>query len=232
MATKQQIPVLAARLVEFQDEFYILSTDDAQWTIMNGREAAKLAANAIANRPKTKDKPLAQADFTILNDSMSVLSVSATATNFVAKDYFVVDTSQDAKVKISHLGYAFIKRFLGKVEKPFSGSTVSVRSLKKRLVDGSILAALGGKKLAETSLIEFYAVIAAQPYGEMGSLSSNSLNLENIFYIKDVNDILCAVSVIWFNDGWNIEAHHIKNTGKWKAGCRVFFRSFFESKRT
>jgi hypothetical protein len=52
MATKQQIPVLAARLVEFQEEFSVLPIDDAQWVIMNGKEAAALCAKAIANRQK------------------------------------------------------------------------------------------------------------------------------------------------------------------------------------
>lgn len=50
MATKQQVPVLAARLVEFQEEFSVLSTEEAQWAIMNGKEAAALSAKAIANR--------------------------------------------------------------------------------------------------------------------------------------------------------------------------------------
>jgi hypothetical protein len=53
MATKQQVPVLAARLVEFQEEFSILPIDDAQWAIMHGKEAAALCARAISNRQKS-----------------------------------------------------------------------------------------------------------------------------------------------------------------------------------
>jgi len=63
MATKQQVPVLAARLVEFQEEFLSLPTKDAQWAIMNGKEAASLLSKAIANRVKSvaekvKDVPI------------------------------------------------------------------------------------------------------------------------------------------------------------------------------
>lgn len=52
MATKQQVPVLAARLVEFQEEFLILPVPDAQWAITHAKEATALCARAIARRPK------------------------------------------------------------------------------------------------------------------------------------------------------------------------------------
>jgi hypothetical protein len=53
MATKQQIPVVAARLTEFQEGFENLSTEDAQWVIMNGKEAVTLFVASVANRAKT-----------------------------------------------------------------------------------------------------------------------------------------------------------------------------------
>lgn len=47
MATKKQITVLAARLVEFQEVFLSLSTKNAKWAIINGKKTATLLVEAI-----------------------------------------------------------------------------------------------------------------------------------------------------------------------------------------
>ena len=41
MATKQQVPKIAATLTEFQEGFEDLSTEDGQWVIQNGKEKRK-----------------------------------------------------------------------------------------------------------------------------------------------------------------------------------------------
>lgn len=48
--TKQQIPVLAARLVEFQESFSGLSVEDGQYVIQDTKEAIKLFVEAVKNR--------------------------------------------------------------------------------------------------------------------------------------------------------------------------------------
>lgn len=58
MATEQQIPVLAARLVEHQSAFSVLSTDDAQWVIQNTKEAITVFGKAIANRTSELPEPI------------------------------------------------------------------------------------------------------------------------------------------------------------------------------
>jgi len=50
MATKQQIPVIAAALVTFQEEFTALSNEDGQFVIQNTKEAIKLFVAAVKNR--------------------------------------------------------------------------------------------------------------------------------------------------------------------------------------
>lgn len=50
--TKQQIPVLTARLVEFQEKFAPMSKEDAQWVIQNSQEAIKLFIEALESRNK------------------------------------------------------------------------------------------------------------------------------------------------------------------------------------
>jgi hypothetical protein len=217
MATKQQIPVIAARLTEFQDEFSELSTEYGQWVIMNGKEAAELFVKAVNDHLKT----VAQVISSVLSQPIATVFISPTTKKFVAKDNFKVDISGNAKVKISGLGEGFVSFFLEKIEDPFFGSTVYGRKLEEKLYDGQILQALGGDKKAETTLTELYAAMAAQPNGEIGSLLNNGWG--NIFYIKDINDRLRPVNVFWENNGWYV---HARDLGpKLFAGCRVFSRN-------
>lgn len=57
--TKQQIPVLVARFVEFQEEFELcnLSTEGGQWAIQNTKDAIKLFVEAAENRKLSYPKP-------------------------------------------------------------------------------------------------------------------------------------------------------------------------------
>jgi hypothetical protein len=223
MATKQQIPVIAARITEFQEGFESLPTEDAQWVIMNGKEAVALFVSAVVNRAKTVVQTVA----TLLSAVVSTFAVSATTEKFVAKDKFKVDTSRKAKVKISYLGDNFKEWFLGKEEDPFAGSTINGRKLEKSSVDGPILAELGGNEVAETTLTEMYAAMAAQPNGESGNLLNNGW--ANIFYIKDVNGTLRTVDVHWSGDGWYVRAYSVEDPGEWYADRRVFSRNSPES---
>lgn len=220
MATKQQIPVVAARLTEFQEEFSALPTEDAQWVIMNAKDAISLFVNAVVNRAK----PTVQAIMNLLSAIISTFSVSATTDKFVAKDKFKEDTGKKSKVKISYLSDNFKEWFLGKTEVPFAGSTVHGRKLEKNSVDGPILAELGGNEAAETTLTELYVAMAAQPNGENGNLLNNGW--ANIFYIKDVNGTLRAVRVRWNDDGWVVSACTVEYPHEWHADFRVFSRNF------
>jgi len=220
MATKQQIPVVAARLTEFQESFENLPTEDAQWVIMNAKDAISLFISAVINRAK----PAVQAVTAFLSAIIAAtFSVSSTTEKFVAKDKFKVDTERKAKVKISHLGDNFKEWFLGKTENPFAGSTIYGRKLEKNSVDGPILQELGGNEAAETTLTEMYAAMEAQPNGENGDLLNNGW--ANIFYIKDVNGTLRAVRVRWSDDGWHVHACSVENPLEWFTDRRIFSRN-------
>jgi len=52
--TKQQIPVLAARLVEFQEAFSSMPKKDGQWVIQNTSQAIELFIAAVKNRELLK----------------------------------------------------------------------------------------------------------------------------------------------------------------------------------
>lgn len=230
MATKQQIPVVAVRLTEFQEEFSQLPTEDAQWVIMNGREAAKLVVDAIINRPKAEVELKSQAKTIILSEIIATVNIPATTEKFIAKDNFKVDTSRKATVKISYLGDYFKAWFLGKVEEPFLGGILYGRKLEKNSVDGPILSELGGADIAEITLTELYAAMAAQPNGKSGSLLTNGW--ANVFYIKDVNGTLRTVRVRWLDGGWYVSAASVEIPSECNAGRQVFFRNFSVAQAT
>lgn len=224
MATKQQVPVLAARLVEFQEEFSNLPTEDAQWAIMNGKDAAALCAQAIANRAKeTAEKAKTEMVVLIVNTIVSTATIAASIEKFVVKDKFKVDTSRKAKVKISYLGDNFKEWFLEKTEESFAGSTVYGRRLDKGSVDGPILSELGGQEKAETTMAEIYAMMERQANGESGALLNNGW--ANIFYVRDITGTLRAVSVCWDGLGWRVVAGSVADPCEWYAGRRVFSRN-------
>jgi len=218
MATKQQIPVLANRLSEFQKEFLEMTQDDTQWAIQNTKEAIRLSVQAIANRPKTTVQTAAA----ILSDVVCTSSViPATITKkFVVQDNFKADISENAKVKISYLGGNFKSWFWGKVEDPFAGSVLFGRQLKKNLVDDLIIAELGGHEKAETTMAEIYAMMEHQANGKTGDLLISDWS--NIFFVRDVNSTLRAVRVSWRDGGWDVCAYSINYPIERNAGDRVF----------
>ncbi|GBE17095.1 hypothetical protein BMS3Abin15_00931 [bacterium BMS3Abin15] len=117
--------------------------------------------------------------------------ISAIAKKFIAKDNFIVDTSKKAKVKISYLEDNFRENFLGKTEEAIPEIVLRYHKLRKSSVDKPILAELGGKEKAETTLTEMFALMEKQGNGESGCLLTNGY--ANIFYIHDVNGVLWAV---------------------------------------
>lgn len=215
MATEQQIPVIAARLVEHQKQFLGLPTDDAQWLMNHTKEAITLCIEAIKNRSKSPR---------ILGDIICNFIVPTTIEKFVAKDKFKVDISRGAKVKIVNLSSSFEELFLNKIEDPFAGSIINARKLEKSSVDSFIIQEFGGKEAAKITLTEMYAAMVAQSNGEDGALLTNGWR--NIFYIEDVIGTLCVASVSWSDGGWCVDADSVETPIEWEAGYRVFFRNF------
>lgn len=218
MATKQQVPVLAARVVEFQDELSKFPNEDAQWAIQNTKEALALWGEAIANRKKSVS-PIPR----VLSMIISVTIIPPTTEEFVARDNFIVDTSKKAKIKISYLGDNFRKHFLGKIEGPFSGASLVGQKLLQNSVDGPIIAELGGKEKAKTTLFELYAMLIQQESGGSGSLLTNGY--ANIFYIEDVDGIIWAVLAYWNDVGWDVEASSVDSPDEWDAAYQAFSRN-------
>ncbi|MEI7451759.1 MAG: hypothetical protein WCK37_00990 [Candidatus Falkowbacteria bacterium] len=214
MATKQQIPVLAARLVEFQEGFYDLPNEDAQWAIMHAKEAVRLCVSVIKNRHKVQ---------TVSNNITCSIDIRVTPEKFIAKERFVVDTSETARIKISYLGRNFIDWFGEKIEDSFPGSSIVGRKLIESSLDTQIINELGGERFAETTLMEINTAMWRQANGEFGELSTKGEH--NVFYVRDVKGILRTVSVYWDPIAcWCVDAVSIDSFFGHDAGCRVFSR--------
>jgi hypothetical protein len=153
--------------------------------------------------------------------SIGQIVIPARAGEFVAKDFFVVNTAENAPAKISYVGENFGKRYLGKTEKPFSGSILAGRQLTENALDEKIIAKIGGKAKAETTLYEVYIAITQQPNGP--NSGCGKLKMWNIFYVLDVNGVLGAVIVHWYGDGWDVDADELGD--EWGAGDAVFSRN-------
>lgn len=140
--------------------------------------------------------------------------------NFCAKDYFIVDTSGNAVVKISFMSDNFRKLFLGKVEENVENVTLNIYNLEKALSDAFIRAELGER--AETSIGHLWALLAKQPNGESGVLLINGY--ANIFYIRGSNDKLLTVDAHWYDDNWILYVYLVENPDEWRVGSRVVSR--------
>jgi hypothetical protein len=132
---------------------------------------------------------------------------SATTEKFVAKEKFVKDSKE---VKFYGIWDIFTEWFLsddGKIEDPIGSQELRYGNLTKDSVDRPIIEELGGEAKAETTLSELYDLLKKQAKGEEGDLLTNGY--ANIFYIKNTEDVLRAVYVLWDGDGWFVPANSV-----------------------
>jgi len=129
---------------------------------------------------------------------------------FIARDHFVVDTSETAELKIYALGYNFQNWFLGKIENDVEECEVKISKILKPTRDKSIIRELGDKaKNALAHVYEFLKSVNSRCY---------------IFYIKDVSGVLRVVIASWVGDGWDVCARSVEDVDGWGADDRVVSR--------
>lgn len=215
MAEQQKCKKLAAVLVEHQDHFAAMSSDDCQWAIQNPKDAIALFADAVKNRTAPVEKKLLER----LSSTVALPAIK----DFTAKEHFVLDTSKKAKVKISYLGDNFKKNFLAKVEKnEVAAEELAINKLLEYAYDPAIITFLGGEPKVEITLGQFFAAFAKQPNGEEGVLLTNGW--ANVGYIRDINGVLWAVGGFWDDDGWRFEARALGDPFGWFGGPRFLSR--------
>jgi len=159
-----------------------------------------------------------------LLEFIGTITIPARTEKFVAKENFVVNTERDALVKISHINDNFKKRFGGKVDDIIAEQTLHYAKILKPSVDTPVISEIGGEAKAETTLVAVYILMTRQPNGEGGALLINS-NI-NIFYVRDIENVLCAVYIRWCSYGWVVLANSLDDLGnKWFKGSQVFYRN-------
>jgi hypothetical protein len=139
------------------------------------------------------------------------------AKEFIAKQKFVIDTSENARVRISYLGDNFRKHLLQKVERDIVAGNLKLSKLNRLQHDlpmsdeePGTVAGLGGLTKAEITLCEFYETLAHKQ--AIGDFSWT------VGYVRDDNDVLWAVDARWFGDGWDVGADSVTDPGSWYAG--------------
>jgi len=128
--------------------------------------------------------------------------------------------------KMAWLDDGFRSRMLSKSGVSQPETVLCCHRLIRKSADGSILAELGGEEQAETTLLAIWLLLTRQPTGEKsqeGALSIDN-SFSNIFYVRDVDGVLCAVRVGYRGDGWGLLIQSVGQV-KWDAGTLVFSRS-------
>lgn len=159
----------------------------------------------------------------LLLELVGTVDVPATTNTIVVKDH-IVNIRKKRKV---YTWDDFEKWFLGKKIEPISKSELHYHKLRKGSVDGPIIAELGGKEKAETTLAEMFTLMEMQANGEEGVLLTNGY--ANIFYIRDIKGVLRAVCCDWGGGGWRLGANSVEHPLEWNAGCQVFSRNSSEA---
>jgi hypothetical protein len=150
---------------------------------------------------------------------VGVVEILTTIEEFIAKEKFIVDKSEKAKVKISSLSGSFQMKFLSKREmvKP---RNMYYYKLKKWAFSLKVISALGGRSKAESFLYELFSLMEKQGNGEKGVLLTDGC--ANVFFIRDISFELRAVECRWRNGGWHLDDNDINDFIEWYPGHQIF----------
>ena len=109
---------------------------------------------------------------------------------------------------------------LDKIEEDIPATSLAVYTLSQISPDGPIIDELGGSK-AETTLAHLYQLVRGQANGQAGLLLTNGY--ANVFYVRDVEGKLRAVSVYWYSicREWYVRADSVAGPDGWDAGSQV-----------
>jgi len=152
------------------------------------------------------------------------VTVPASTERFIAREKFVVDTSNTAEVKIAWMGDNFRLRFLGKIEEAQCEVTLLIHKLEEASVDGPTRTELGRDRIVTTLRCLFH-LLSLQGNGQEGALLTNGYDY--LFYVEvedeDEDHYPLAVRVCWcsVNGGWVVSAHSVEDPNNWSVGGKV-----------
>ena len=155
-----------------------------------------------------------------------ILKLVASAVKVSGSKRFVVDKALLKEANVGWTGSNFNERFLDKVEENVDDATLAIYELRQSAMDVSIRKELGQER-EETMLAHFFDLLKKQSKGQEGQDCHLLVNgYVNVAYIRDKNDVLCAVSAGWYSNygGWNVGAHSVESPNRWNAGAQILSR--------
>ena len=215
--SEQQIPQVSAmmgQLVAHQSGFNALPKSDRQFVFQEPKAAIVVMVDAIRNRPK---EPVPERTYKVLRPPVTPKTVEPRS--FKADDTFF---NKKSGVKMVSHGSDFTSWFTGKVEDDVPEGMLVPMVLTQSAYDNEIIADLGGEEKAEVTLAEVWRLMQCQANGEDGALLTNGY--ANIFYVRDVNGVLRAVRVCWYDGGWRAFAS-ARDGSRWSGQYEVFSRN-------
>lgn len=218
--TEQQIPKFAAVLVEHQNLFLGLPTEDAQWVIQNPQEAIRKMVKNLTGCALGATEQVSTPRGQVLLELVRTISVPAIP-EFRTADKFKVGETVDGVRISSIMGSNFTQFFLPKVERNVPATEIRVHKLLQNSRDLGIRAEIGEEK-EETTLGHLWERLKLQGNGQDGVLLTNGW--ANIFYIRDTEGKLWAVCARWYDDGWGLSANSVGDPRGWLAARRVCSR--------
>jgi hypothetical protein len=153
---------------------------------------------------------------TALLEPLATAVVPANTAPVVIRNCF----TKNSAVILSTVFDEFKKRFFDKTEQPAGEATYRKYKLLRIAADGPIIAELGGESKAEGTFTSAFALLQRQPRGETGFLQTNGY--ANIFYIRDIKGVLCAIRIGWASDGWVVDAISVEDPLAWNGKHEIF----------
>ncbi|HUD47995.1 MAG TPA: hypothetical protein VMR33_14265 [Candidatus Baltobacteraceae bacterium] len=153
---------------------------------------------------------------TALLEALETVVIPATSMPVVIRDFFL----KNSRVKFAAIWSEFKTRFFDKTENPIPEVTYRKYKLLRISPDGPIIAQLGGEAKVEGTVTAALALLQRQGHGGAGFLQTNGY--ANIFYIKDKDDVLCAIRIGWADDGWVIDAIAVQDPLAWNGKHEIF----------
>jgi len=188
----------------------------------NGESLARVLRRELV--PPRNEEPTPVVSAKPLLDLVGTVIFPGTTTPFIAKKHLVVNTAEDASVKIYFIGDNLKKWFFGKTEEAMPGGTLRCQKLRRSANDLEIIADLGGREKAETSLTEFFFLLGKQGNGEKGLLRTDGY--ATIFEIPDVDGVLRSVYAFFIAGlGWLLDASPVGRPFGWRDGRQVVSRN-------
>lgn len=152
----------------------------------------------------------------LLLETVETIEVPGCQEPFEVRSHF----ERSPGVVYSTIWSEFKERFYAKVETPRAPSRIRKYRLLSISPDGPIISELGGEGKVETSVGAAHWLMTRQGRGSSGILQTNGF--ANIFYIRDLKGVLCAVRIGWDGDGWVIDAISVKDPLAWNGKHEIF----------